>query len=95
MRVPSLSPKWQEEEWKGVGRILANGFLDQEYLSLRLAPAFTTALIFGEHAVSIDSLFVSGPMQEGRTQMQTSKDLLTKRQGARTKGAAEPVIKNT
>lgn len=59
MRVPSLSPKWQEEEWKAVGRKLAKGFLDQGYFPLRLAPAFTTALIFGEHAVSTDSLFES------------------------------------
>lgn len=54
MRVPSLSPRWQEEEWKAVGRIL-----DQGYFPLRLAPAFTTALISGEHAVSTDSLFES------------------------------------
>lgn len=59
MRVPSLSPKWQEEEWKAVGRILAKGFLDQGYFPLRLAPAFTTALIFGEHAVCNDILFES------------------------------------
>lgn len=59
MRVPSLSPKWQEEEWKAVGRILAKGFVDQGYFPLRLAPAFTTAVIFGEHAVSTDSLFES------------------------------------
>ncbi|KAF1387167.1 hypothetical protein PFLUV_G00102540 [Perca fluviatilis] len=59
MRVPCLSPKWQEEEWKAVGRILAKGFLDQGYFPLRLAPAFTTALIFGEHAVSPDLLFES------------------------------------
>lgn len=37
MRVPFLTPKWQEEEWKAVGRILAKGFLDQEYFPLRLA----------------------------------------------------------
>jgi len=48
MRVPALSPKWQDEEWKAVGRILAKGFLDQGYFPLRLAPAFTTALLFGE-----------------------------------------------
>ncbi|XP_046704308.1 uncharacterized protein LOC124385191 [Silurus meridionalis] len=59
MRVPSLSPKWQEDEWKAVGRILAKGFLDQGYFPLRVAPAFTTALIFGEHAVSTDLLYQS------------------------------------
>lgn len=42
-----------------MGRILAKGFLDQGYFPLHLAPAFTTALIFGEHAVSTDSLFES------------------------------------
>ena len=57
--VPSLSPKWQGEEWKAVGRIFVKGFLDQGYFLLRLAPGFTTALIFGEHAVSTDSLFES------------------------------------
>ena len=36
---------------------MAKGFLDQGYFPLRLAPAFTTALIFGEHAVSTDLLF--------------------------------------
>lgn len=59
MRVPTLSPRWQEEEWKAVGRILAKGFTDQGYFPLRFAPAFTTALIFGEHAVSADLLFES------------------------------------
>ncbi|CAL8351969.1 unnamed protein product, partial [Boreogadus saida] len=59
IRVPCLSPKWQEEEWKAVGRILSKGFMDQGYFPLRLAPAFTTALIFGEHAVSSDILFES------------------------------------
>ncbi|KAL7381526.1 hypothetical protein ABVT39_007308 [Epinephelus coioides] len=28
VRVPSLSPKWQKEEWKSVGRILAKGLKD-------------------------------------------------------------------
>ncbi|KAF3705570.1 hypothetical protein EXN66_Car021261 [Channa argus] len=59
MRVPSLLAKWQEEEWKAVGRILAKGFTEQGYFPLRLAPAFTTALIFGEHAVCSDLLFQS------------------------------------
>lgn len=59
MRVPILSPRWQEEEWKAVGRILAKGFTDQGYFPLHFAPAFTTALIFGEHAVSAELLFES------------------------------------
>ncbi|MEQ2166246.1 hypothetical protein GOODEAATRI_025924 [Goodea atripinnis] len=54
----SLSPKWQEEG-KAVGGILNKGFLDQGYFPLHLAPVFTTALIFGEHAVSNDILFES------------------------------------
>lgn len=52
MRVPSLSPKWQEEDWKSIGRILAKGFKDQGYFPTRLAAAFTVALIFGEHSVT-------------------------------------------
>ncbi|MEQ2180064.1 hypothetical protein GOODEAATRI_031814, partial [Goodea atripinnis] len=44
---------------EAVGRILAKGFLDQGYFPLRLAPAFTTAVISGEHAVSNDVLFES------------------------------------
>lgn len=59
MRVPILSPRWQGEEWKAVGRILAKGFMDQGYFPLHFAPAFTTALIFGEHAVSAELLFES------------------------------------
>ncbi|XP_023808456.1 uncharacterized protein LOC111946974 [Oryzias latipes] len=59
MRVPLLSPKWQEEEWKSVGRILVKGFLDHGYFPSRLAPAFTVALVFGEHLVSPDLLFES------------------------------------
>lgn len=59
MRVPLLSSRWQEEEWKLVGRILVKGFQDHGYFPSRLAPAFTVALIFGEHSVSHDLLFES------------------------------------
>uniref|UniRef100_A0A1A8L2M6 Si:ch73-30l9.1 n=1 Tax=Nothobranchius pienaari TaxID=704102 RepID=A0A1A8L2M6_9TELE len=59
MRVPLLTPKWQEEEWKSVGRILVKGFQDHGYFPCRLAPAFTVALVFGEHSVSPDLLFES------------------------------------
>ncbi|XP_077361249.1 uncharacterized protein LOC144006333 [Festucalex cinctus] len=59
VRVPSLSPKWQEEEWRSVGRILAKGLEDHGYFPFRLAQAFTAALAFGEHAVSSDLLFDS------------------------------------
>ncbi|KAL7401028.1 hypothetical protein ABVT39_021651 [Epinephelus coioides] len=55
-RVPSLSPKWQKEEWKSVGRILAKGLKDHGYFPFRLAQAFTAAVIFGEHSVSPDLL---------------------------------------
>lgn len=27
LRVPSLSPKWQEEEWKSIGRILVRDLI--------------------------------------------------------------------
>lgn len=57
LRVPSLSPKWQEEEWKSIGRILLKGFQDHGYDPCRLAPVFTVALIFGENEVSDDLLF--------------------------------------
>lgn len=73
MRVPSLTPKWQEEEWRAIGRILAKGFIDQGYFPLRLASAFTTALIFGEHAVSTDLLFESLLLYLGRC----DRDLVT------------------
>lgn len=59
MRVPSLSPKWQEEEWKSIGRILLKGFQDHAYFPCRLAPVFTVALIFGENGVSDEMLFES------------------------------------
>ncbi|KAM4562116.1 uncharacterized protein PAE49_010719 isoform 1-T2 [Odontesthes bonariensis] len=59
VRVPSLSPKWQEEEWKSVGRILAKGLKDHGYFPFRLAQAFTAAVTFGEHSVSPDLLFDS------------------------------------
>ncbi|TKS67505.1 Polycystic kidney disease protein 1-like 2 PC1-like 2 protein [Collichthys lucidus] len=49
VRVPSLSPKWQEEEWKCVGRILTKGLKDQGYF-----PFF----IYGEHVLP-DLLFDS------------------------------------
>ncbi len=52
MRVPSLSPKWQVEDWKSIGRILAKGYKDQGYFPTRLATAFTVALIFGENSVT-------------------------------------------
>lgn len=59
VRVPLLSPKWKDEEWRAIGRILAKGFQDLGYFPTRLAPAFTEALIFGEHSVSSDQLFES------------------------------------
>lgn len=52
MRVPSLSPKWQDEDWKSIGRILAKGYKDQGYFPTHLGTAFTVALIFGEHSVT-------------------------------------------
>lgn len=41
MRVPSLSPKWQEEDWNSIGRILAKGYKDQGYFPTCLAAAGT------------------------------------------------------
>lgn len=59
VRVPSRSPKWQEEEWESVGRILAKGLKDHGYFPFRLAQAFTAAVVFGEHSVSTLLLFDS------------------------------------
>ncbi|XP_076876894.1 uncharacterized protein LOC143526112 isoform X2 [Brachyhypopomus gauderio] len=59
LRVPSLCPKWQEKEWKSIGRILLKGFQDHGYFPCRLSPAFTVSLIFGENEVSDDVLFES------------------------------------
>ncbi|KAK7138439.1 hypothetical protein R3I94_010191 [Phoxinus phoxinus] len=59
VRVPSLSTKWQEEEWKSVGRIMVKGLKDHGYFPSRLAQAFTAAITFGEHTVSPDILFDS------------------------------------
>ena len=59
LRVPSLCPKWQEEEWKSIGRILLKGFQDHSYFPCRLSPAFAVSLIFGENEVSDDVLFES------------------------------------
>ncbi|KAM7406967.1 hypothetical protein PAMA_002936 [Pampus argenteus] len=73
VRVPSLSPKWQEEEWKSVGRILAKGLKDQGYFPFRLAQAFTAAVIFGEHSVLPDLLFDSLMLYLG----QSERDLLS------------------
>lgn len=73
LRVPSLSPKWQEEEWKSIGRILVKGFQDYGYFPTRLSPACAVAIIFGEHEVSTDMLFESLLMYLS----QTERDLLT------------------
>ena len=59
MRVPSLSPKWQEEELRYVGRIMDKGLKDHGYFPSRLAQAFAAAVTFGEHAVSPDLPFDS------------------------------------
>ncbi|XP_049325043.1 uncharacterized protein LOC111189939 [Astyanax mexicanus] len=59
LRVPSLCPKWQEKEWKSIGRILLKGFQDHGYFPCRLSPAFAVSLIFGENEVSDDVLFES------------------------------------
>jgi len=59
LRVLSLCPKWQEEEWKSIGRILLKGFQDHGYFPCRLSPAFIVAFIFGESEVSDDVLFES------------------------------------
>ncbi|GAA6106311.1 uncharacterized protein LOC119008776 isoform X1 [Tachysurus ichikawai] len=59
MRVPSLSAKWQVEDWKSIGRILAKGFKDHRYFPNCLATAFTVALIFGEHSVTDEIMIKS------------------------------------
>ena len=59
VRVPSLSPKWQEEEWRSVGKIMVKGLKDHGYFPSWLAQAFTAAVTLGEHSVSPDLLFDS------------------------------------
>lgn len=59
MKVPMLSARRREEEWKSVGRILVKGFLDHGYYPCQLAQAFTLALILGEKYVTSDLLFDS------------------------------------
>ncbi|KAK7904900.1 hypothetical protein WMY93_017507 [Mugilogobius chulae] len=56
LRVPLLTPKWQEEEWKSIARILVKGFKDHSYFPCRLAPVFAVTVIFGENEVSDDML---------------------------------------
>ncbi|XP_077432548.1 RWD domain-containing protein 1 isoform X1 [Vanacampus margaritifer] len=59
MRVPILSHKRMEAEWKAIGRILLKGFQDHGYFPCMLAKAFTAALLFGEKSVTPDLLFES------------------------------------
>lgn len=73
VRVPSLPNKWQQEEWKSIGRILLKGFKDHGYFPCRLAPAFSVALIFGENDVSDEMLFESLLLYIS----QSDRDLLT------------------
>lgn len=58
-RVPALNPQWQVEEWKSVGRILVKGLLDHNIFPLNFAPAYVTALLFGEHSISEKTLLDS------------------------------------
>lgn len=57
MKVPILSARRREEEWKSVGRILVKGFRDHGYYPCQ--QAFTVALILGEKYVTSDLLFDS------------------------------------
>lgn len=56
LRVPLLLPKWQEEEWKSIARILVKGFKDHGYFPCRLAPVFAITVVFGENEVTNDML---------------------------------------
>lgn len=58
-RVPALNPQWQVEEWKSVGKILVKGLLDHNIFPLNFAPAYVTALLFGEHSISEKTLLDS------------------------------------
>ncbi|CAG2184717.1 unnamed protein product [Mytilus edulis] len=58
-RVPCLASKWQNEEWKAIGRILLKGYTDCGYFPLQLAPAYAIALIFGEMSVTPEILLSS------------------------------------
>ena len=52
MLVPAVNTKWQPDEWVSVGRILAKGYNDHNFLPLKLTMAFMIALIHGEAAVT-------------------------------------------
>ncbi|XP_013390436.1 uncharacterized protein LOC106158870 [Lingula anatina] len=58
-RVPLLSPKYGQDEWKAVGRILLKGYIDCGVYPLQLSLAFSVAVIFGERSVSSDMLLQS------------------------------------
>ncbi|CAC5384822.1 unnamed protein product [Mytilus coruscus] len=58
-RVPSLISKWQNEEWKAIGRILLKGYMDHSYFPLQFATAFVCALIHWESSLSPDMLMSS------------------------------------
>ena len=47
-RVPAINTKWQEEEWRAVGRILLKGFSYHGVFPLQLSFVFATALIHRE-----------------------------------------------
>ena len=57
--VPCLNPKWQEEEWSAIGRILLKGYEDHKYFPLKLNQAFVVALIMGEEEVTSELLLTS------------------------------------
>jgi hypothetical protein len=54
--VPALNPHWKVEEWKSIGRILVKGLMDHNIFPLNFAPAFISALLFGVHSVSEETL---------------------------------------
>ncbi|CAL9686254.1 unnamed protein product [Knipowitschia caucasica] len=74
LRVPILQPRWQEEEWKAIARILIKGFKDCGYFPCRLAPVFAVTVIFGEKEVSDDMLLKNLLLYINHS----DRDLLTK-----------------
>lgn len=58
-RVPFLRHDFQSEQWTAVGRIIVKGHQDLGYFPVMLSKAFVICAMFGEKAVSEDTLLES------------------------------------
>ena len=81
-RVPAINPHWQEEEWKSLGRILVKGLLDHNMFPLTFAPAFISAVLFGEHSVCQETLLNSFLLYLNKTERDLVKTALERKLSA-------------